>query len=199
MTRASSAISAGTWSFTPPVATRYIEGLPIRSPSRNVGMPSASSRIRAAAAASVWGNLVTVTQEMAGPASRWVKWRGSSAWRATSCLGQIAPTGSRRRDSQIGQYPLSWRIPPQRVQSGLPGSPPDSNPQVGQNRGPMLWDGGVSESIVASHPEGRGSRPLVDDEWAQTDDRIELTRSGFRRQLARGAVSTARTCLLLNA
>ena len=44
MIRASATRFAGTWSLTPRVATGYIPSVPIRSPSRNVGMPSASSR-----------------------------------------------------------------------------------------------------------------------------------------------------------
>ncbi len=132
MIRASLSMSEGTWSFTPPVATRYMAGLPIRSPSTNVGMPSASSRIRAGATARLSANLVSVTHSIGRSPRRLAGEAGSSEINATSCFGQIAPTFNSQRDSQMSQYPRTSRTSPHRAQRVRPGTSSAGWPQVGQ-------------------------------------------------------------------
>ena len=98
MTRASAANSAGTWSFTPPVATRYIVGAPIRSPSTNVGIPSASRRIRGPETARLSGNRCTVTHEIAGPSGS----RGRSSSASRPAASRRASGRARRRAGAAG-------------------------------------------------------------------------------------------------
>ena len=101
--RAAEASGDGTWSRTPPVATWYRVLPAIRSPSRNVGMPSASRRILGALAWLGCENVATVTSEVRSPGEAKTSVRGGSSSSSTSCLGQSDPGSSVQKSSQIAQ------------------------------------------------------------------------------------------------
>ena len=104
-TRASARSGSGTCSLTPPVATVNIERFPIREPSTNVGIPSASSRSRRASACVSSPMLATVIQLTGGPISSSPNGfkLGASGSSSTSCFGQVAPAGRRQVVSHTGQ------------------------------------------------------------------------------------------------